>query len=135
MNDNVIPVRIPSSDPLAEEYKIKWTPALITADWDAEEHHRTVGFLPPEELIPTILLGVAKLYFDKEVFDKALSSITKLLKEYPASDACPEAIFMRGVCGYKSTHNPQPLKESYEQLAKDYPGSAWTKRAYPYRLL
>jgi outer membrane protein assembly factor BamD (BamD/ComL family) len=57
------------------------------------------------------------------------------LAEYPKSDSAPEAVYLRGVCGYKSTHAPKPLKEAYERLQAQYPSSEWTKRAYPYRLL
>ena len=136
IKQNVIPVRLPHDHkPLAEQFQVKWTPALVTLDTEGKEHHRTVGFLSPEELIPSLLLGKAKIDFDHEDFAKALVSLEALLKDYPKSGAAPEAIFLRGVCGYKSTHTPKPLKEAYEKLAKDYPDSEWTKRAYPYRLL
>jgi len=81
------------------------------------------------------LLGKAKVDFDHEDFAKALGTLEDLLKSHPQSAAAPEAIFLRGVCGYKSAHNPKALKEAYEKLAKDYPDSEWTKRAYPYRLI
>jgi TolA-binding protein len=68
-------------------------------------------------------------------FCDGLATLEDLLKAYPKSAAAPEAIFLRGVCGYKSTHNPKALKEIYENLAKEYPDSEWTKRAYPYRLI
>ncbi len=136
IKQNLIPVRLPHDHkPLAEQFQVKWTPALVTLDTEGKEHHRTVGFLPPEELIPSLLLGKAKIDFDHEDFAKALVSLEALLKDYPKSGAAPEAVFLRGVCGYKSTHTPKPLKEAYEKLAKDYPDSEWTKRAYPYRLL
>jgi hypothetical protein len=136
IRQNLIPIRLPHDHkPLAEQFQVKWTPALVTLDTEGKEHHRTVGFLSPEELIPSLLLGKAKIDFDHEDFAKALVSLEALLKDYPKSGAAPEAIFLRGVCGYKSTHTPKPLKEAYEKLAKDYPDSEWTKRAYPYRLL
>ncbi|MBP1739813.1 MAG: hypothetical protein H6Q48_2106 [Deltaproteobacteria bacterium] len=136
ISQNVIPIRLPHDHkPLAEQFQIKWTPALVTLDMEGKEHHRTVGFLAPEELIPSLLLGKAKIDFDHEDFAKALVTLEDLLKEYPKSAAAPEAIFLRGVCGYKSTHNPKALKEIYEKLAKDYPESEWTKRASPYRLI
>ena len=136
IKQNLIPIRLPyDHKPLAEQFQVKWTPALVTLDTEGKEHHRTVGFLSPEELIPSLLLGKAKIDFDHEDFAKALVSLEALLKDYPKSGAAPEAIFLRGVCGYKSTHTPKPLKEAYEKLAKDYPDSEWTKRAYPYRLL
>jgi hypothetical protein len=133
--ESMFAVRIASDHPLSKEFKVSWTPTLVTLDWNGQEHHRTVGFLAADELVPSLMLGSAKVYSDLELFDKAFGALGKLLSAYPVSDAAPEAIFVRGVCGYKSTHNPAPLKEAYEQLQKLYPASEWTKRADPYRLL
>jgi len=136
INQSVIPLRLPyDHKPLAEQFQIKWTPALVTLDSEGKEHHRTVGFLSPEELIPSLLLGRAKIDFDHEDFAKAMLTLEDLLRDYPKSAAAPEAIFLRGVCGYKNANNPKALREAYERLAKDYPDSEWTKRAYPYRLI
>ena len=135
IREHIIPVRVPFDTTLAKEFKVTWTPTLVTLDWNGQEHHRTVGFLAAEELVASLMLGSAKVCSDLELFDKAFGSLGKLLSAYSASDAAPEAIFVRGVCGYKSTHNPAPLKQAYEQLQKQYPQSEWTKRAYPYRLL
>jgi tetratricopeptide (TPR) repeat protein len=132
----MIPLRVAfDAQPLSTDFNLKWTPTLITLDADGKEHQRTVGFLPPEELIPSLMLGIAKSYFDRERFSEALSMLEKLLKDYPKSDSAPEAIYLQGVCKYKGTHAPKPLKEAYEQLQAKYPSSEWTKRAYPYRLL
>lgn len=136
IEENFIPLRIPSdSKPYPEKFKIKWTPALIVLGPDGEEHHRTVGFLGPEELIPSLLLGLGKYHFDHDRFDPALSGLEHLLADYGRSASAPEAVFLRGVCGYKQSHDPKPLKAAYERLQADFPASEWTKRAYPYRLL
>jgi tetratricopeptide (TPR) repeat protein len=136
IQQNMIPLRVTfDAQPLATDFNLKWTPTLIALDADGKEHQRTVGFLPPEELIPSLLLGIAKSYFDRERFSEALSTLDKLIKDYPNSDSVPEALYLQGVSKYKSTHNPKPLKEAYEQLQAKYPSSEWTKRAYPYRLL
>ncbi len=133
---NLIALRIPSdAKPYSADFKITWTPTLIVLDQEGKEHHRTVGFLSPEELIPALLLGMAKTRFEQQQYAEALSVIQELLDTYPGSDAAPEALFLKGVSGYKSTHDPKPLKEAYEQLQAQYPASEWTKRAYPYRLL
>lgn len=132
----LIPLRIAfNAQPFASQFDLKWTPTLILLDEDGKEHQRTVGFLPPEELIPSLLLGIAKSHFNRERFNEALSSLEKIISEYPKSGAAPEAIYLRGVCGYKKTHNPKPLKEAYEYLQTHHPSSEWTKRAYPYSLL
>ena len=133
---NMIPLRVKfDTQPLSTDFNIKWTPTTITLDADGKEHHRTIGFLAPEELIPSLVLGIAKSYFDREQFNKALSTIEKILIDYPESDSTPEAIYLQGVCRYKSMHNPKLLKDAYEQLQAEHPSSEWTKRAYPYRLL
>lgn len=136
INDNMIPLQIQFDiQPLSTDFNVKWTPTLITLDTEGKEHHRTVGFLAPEELIPSLLLGMGKSYLETDQFDEALTKLEKLLAEYPRSDSVPEAIYWRGVCSYKATDDPRPLKEAYEQLKAEHTSSEWTKRAYPYRLL
>ena len=131
----MVPLRIPFDATLSQEFNVTWIPALITLDWKGTEHYRTVGFMAPDELVPSLMLGCAKVFGDLEFFDRALDEIDKILTNYPASDAAPEAEFARGVYGYKSTHDPAPLKDAYEHLSKQYPQNVWTKRAYPYQLL
>lgn len=134
--ENAVPLRVPfDSKPLSTDFNIKWTPTLITLDADGKEHHRIVGFVGPDEFIPAILLGIGKVYFETDRFDRAMANIDRILTGYTTSVAIPEAIYMMGICRYKSTHDPKPLKEAYESLKNSFPDSEWTKRAYPYRLL
>jgi tetratricopeptide (TPR) repeat protein len=136
ISENMIPLQVLfDAQPLSTGFNVKWTPTLVTLDTDGKEHHRTVGFLAPEELIPSLLLGMAKSYFETDRFNEALVNLERLLGKYPKSGSAAEALYLRGVCRYKSTNDPKPLKEAYEQLAADYPSSEWVKRAYPYRLL
>lgn len=136
ISENLIPLQVQfDAQPLASDFNVKWTPTLVTLDADGREHHRTVGFLAPDELIPSLLLGMGKSCYENERFDEALSYLEKIVVDYPKSDSAPEAHYLRGVCRYKSTHDPKPLKEAYEQLRDKYPSNEWTKRAYPYRLL
>jgi TolA-binding protein len=136
ITDEMIPLRIPSDHKtLADEFGIKWTPALITLDTNGKEHHRTVGFMEAYELIASLILGMAKAHFDLEEFDKAVGRLERLLDEFPKSDSTPEGVFYLGVSRYKGSGDPKPLREAYDKLASDYPDSEWTKRAHPYRLI
>lgn len=135
INSQLIPLRVKSDDPLASQFGIKWTPSLLTLDSSGTEHHRTVGFLTPEELIPSLILGQAKVCYDLDQYPEAIRHLTTICSEYGASAAAPEAIFLRGVNLYKSTKNAAPLKEAYQTLLTNYPKSEWTQRALPYRLL
>ncbi len=51
------------------------------------------------------------------------------------ADTAPEAIYLRGVSEYQSTHIAEPLKKAYERLKSEFPSSEWVKRAKPYSLL
>lgn len=136
VSENLIPLRVQfNEEPLASQFRVKWTPTLVVLDEKGEEHHRTVGFFEPNQLIPSQMLGIAKVAFDGDEFKTALGYLERLLKEYPESNSAPEAIYLRGVSLYKSTKDPKPLKAVYEKLADAYPGSEWTNRAYPYSLL
>ncbi len=132
----MIPLQVQAdAKPLATEFKVTWTPTLVVLDYYGKEHHRSVGFLPPEELIPMLLLGMGKVYFDAEQFNAAIVHLDELLVDYPQSAAAPEAVYLRGVSRFKGSHDPRLLKEAYERLKADYPTSEWVKRAQPYSLL
>ena len=133
---HMVPIQVLfDSQPLATKFNIQWTPTVITLDEEGKEHHRTVGFLSPEEFTPSLMLGVAKCHFDREKFGEAVATIEEILMDYPKSEAAPEAVYIRGVALYKSTHSAEHLKEIYKRLQSEYPSSEWAKRAQPYRLL
>jgi hypothetical protein len=136
VSKNVIPLRLRfDAEPLAKDYSVKWTPTLILLDASGKEHSRTVGFLPPDELIPSLLLGIGKVYFDQDQFSLSIPFLDKVIFDYPKSGPAAEAVFLRGVSGFKSTHDPKLLRKIYDRLQTDYPASEWAKRAVPYQAL
>ena len=133
---NLIPLRIPADDPeLGPRYKVKWTPTLLLLDSDGVEHYRTLGFYPPEELIPSLLLGMGKASFNRPDRPAACDCFEKILANYPASSLAPEAVYLNGVSRYIETRDVANLISIYDRLATDYPDSRWLTRADPYRLL
>ena len=133
VDKNVIPLRIKhDQQPYAEQFKVKWTPRLFILDANGGSAHDTMGFLPPEELVPFIQLGQAKEAFHSDCLDKAIDILNPLLEESPACSSAPEAVFLRGVCLYKKNDDPQALKEVYRRLTFDYPHSEWARRGFPY---
>lgn len=136
LNEKVIPLQLPyNAEPRATDYRVKWTPSLFIIDPDGLEHHSWVGFLPPEEFIPFLTLGIAKAYFNQDRFTEAMGEFQRIIAESPQSGAAPEAVYLRGVSRYKSAHTIDGLIEAYEKLHAEYPSSDWAQRAEPYRLL
>jgi len=136
IKDHLIPLRKNVSEKsFYEKYPIIWTPTTIILDYDGNEQQRNVGFFAPDEFIPMLFLGMAKVRFGNGEFDGAQFYLNSLLNHYPESEAAPEAMYFKGVNHFKQKNNPQELKTTYEELLAKHPGSAWTKRAAPYRLL
>lgn len=136
INNYLVPLRINViDDPIHDDYHRIWTPTFLILDFNGKEIQRTIGFLEPDEFIPMIQLGIAKVRLDAEEYDTAMIPLKNIIETYPKSEAAPEALYFRGVTLYKQEQNPGKLKEAYEKLLSDYPDSAWTKRAQPYRLL
>lgn len=136
INENLVPLRIPADDPvLGPRYKIKWTPSLLVMDAAGTEHYRTLGFYPPEDLIPSLLLGMGKAKFNLPDRPAAWDYFGRIITYYPANGLAPEAVYLNGVSRYIETHDVTNLIGIYDRLAADYPDSPWLMRADPYRLL
>jgi tetratricopeptide (TPR) repeat protein len=133
INANMIPLRILHNQrPLADEFKIRWTPTIITLDAGGIERQRTIGFLPPDQLIPSLMLGIGKAHLERGEFAQAIPRFEKVVSQYPKSGSAPEAVFYLGVARFQRTHDPKFLKKAYEELAAQYPKSQWTTKASPY---
>ena len=136
IGNHVIPLKMPvTSTTQTGDYRIAWTPTLITLDLYGREHQRTVGFLPPEEIVGSVLLGIGKVSLDNGQFNEAVIQFNTLLNGCPKSTAAAEAVYLRGVARFKSSRDPAVLKEIHQQLSTRYPDSDWTKRAQPFTLL
>jgi tetratricopeptide (TPR) repeat protein len=133
---NLVALRIPADDrSLAPKFRIKWTPTLIILDDEGVEHYRTLGFFTPQELIPSLLLGMGRAYFNRPDRPKASVCFEEIIVDYPSSFQAPEAIYLKGVSQYIESHNVDHLIGIYDRLVADYPKSEWLMRADPYRLL
>ncbi len=133
-----IPVQIETSEKnkaLMEKYGVTWTPSIFVLDADGKVHYSTVGFIPPEEFVPTFMVGKARWFFDTGQYAEARAYLEEMLTRCPHPNAAAEAIYFLGVTRFKMDHDPKPLKAAYEELKDKYPQSEWTRRADPYRLL
>ena len=94
---NLIAVRVQiGSEPgLPNRFKIQYTPTVVILDGDGVERQRTVGFLPPAEFIPSLLLGVGKSHYFNDRFKFASQALSQLLESYPDSRWSSEAASLK----------------------------------------
>lgn len=134
MGKHTVPVRLKhDQQPWAGKYHVKWTPTLIAVDKDGAEIYRNEGFLPPEDLIPALMLGIGKVRLNEGNYQEAISLLSELSAKYPKSEEAPEAVYFLGVARFKASNDFDVLKKTFDKLSKEYPNSVWTKKASPYR--
>jgi hypothetical protein len=132
ITENIVPLRLLfGTMPLSKNFNVKWTPTLIVLDTSGKEHYRIVGFTTAEEIIPTLLLGIAKTYFELDKLDQTIRNMDKIISEHPESDQAPEATYVRGVSCYKSIHDRSYLKQAYEKIRDGYPQTWRAKQLVP----
>jgi len=136
INEKFVAVRIRNDEqPYADNYLVSWTPRIIVLDPLGRIHKSTVGFFPPKEFIPALIMGLAKIDFYTSCLDECLKHLDCVINSHPKSGSAPEAVYYKGVTEYKISGKAGSLKEAYHRLKKEYPGSEWLYRAAPYRLL
>ena len=80
-----------SSPAWGSRFAIQYTPTVITLDEDGKEQHRIVGFLPPEEFVPELMLGNGKAYLQNNKIGRARVFFDRILREYPRSKSASAA--------------------------------------------
>jgi len=132
ITENMVPLSaLSDAIPLSTDFNVRGAPTLILLDASGKEHYRAVGFIPAREMIPLLLFGIAKTYFYLGQLDRAIQKLDVIISGHPKSYTAPEATYLRGVYGYKSTHDRSNLKQAYEKLRDGYPQTARALRLLP----
>ncbi|MGH9397309.1 MAG: hypothetical protein ACRD18_10735 [Terriglobia bacterium] len=130
INDNFIPVKIHIKERPKDfdRFKAQWTPTEIIAEPDGTERYRFEGYMPAEDFLSQLHLGLAKAAFGRGDFAAAERTFQAVASERPKSDAAPEAIYWAAVSSYKASGKPDALGKAAAELKQKYPESAWTKK-------
>lgn len=131
VRENLIPVRIQvRENPQAmERFNVQWTPTIVLLGADGKEHHRIEGFLDTEDFLAQLTLGLAKIAFARQEWDRAAERYGEVLDRFPATDAAPEAQYWRGVTRYKATNDAAALGETARAFQERYADSTWARKA------
>lgn len=133
MNEHVVPVKANIfTKPLTGLFNMQRGPTLVLVDPKDKEHHRTVGWLSPEDLIASLLHGIGQTHIDHGDLSSAGPALQRVVSDYPDSDAAPEALYLSGVVHYKQSDHIHAMNETLTQLREKYPTSEWTQRASVY---
>jgi hypothetical protein len=114
-----------------EEFKrfgAPWTPTQLIMDPDGIERHRIEGFLPVEDFLAQLQLGLAKIEFQRQNFPAAEKLFRSVYEKFPSASAAAEAMYWAGVAKYKASNSGQDLTETGKMLSEKYPDSEWARK-------
>jgi len=131
ISERFIPVKIHIKERPQDfgRFKAEWTPTLILSEADGTERFRFSGFLPENDFLAQLQLGLAKAAFSRGKFEEAQRGFDAVASQYPQSDAAPEAVYWSAVSQYKATGKPEPLQQGGKRLKEKYPQSEWAKKS------
>ena len=113
----------------ADRYRQFWTPTQLVLDPDGTERHRVEGFLPADELMAHLTLGLGHSAFARGRWEEAERHLREVVDRYPNAEAAPEALYWAGVSRYKASNDGQALKRTAQAFSLRYQDSNWAKKA------
>jgi hypothetical protein len=126
-----VPIKIHVKEQPAafKRFGVQWTPTLLVFDPSGAERHRFEGFLPADDFLAQLHLGLARAAFAGERWEEAERRFRHVVDGFPASEAAPEALYWAGVSRYKGTGDAAALKETARQFQTRHQTTVWAKKA------
>ena len=131
IRENFIPVKIHVKERQKdfERFGAQWTPTAIILDPSGKEQHRFEGFLPADDFLAQLHLGLARSAFGRQNFGEAEKRFRAIVDQFPKTDAAPEALYWAGVSKYKATNDAAALVETEKNFKSRYTDTTWAKKA------
>jgi TolA-binding protein len=135
ITETFIPARVHVKENAAEfqkfgeRYGATWTPTTLVLDENGVERHRIEGFLPIDDFLAQLTLGLGHSAFKREQWSEAERRFEEVVSRFPSSDAAPEAQYWAGVARYKESGRPETLRDTARAFASRYGDSTWAKKA------
>lgn len=112
-----------------ERFGARWTPTVLVLDPDGAERRRLEGYLPPEDFLAQLELGLARVDFERSQWDAAEKRYRHIVDRHPNTDAAPEAPYWAGCGRYKATGDGGALADTARRFKERYTDTPWAKRA------
>ena len=114
-------------------YSVPWTPTTLFIDPEGLERHRIEGFLPVEDFLAQLTLGLGHLDFHGGRFGDAERHFRDVVSRFPSTESAPEGQYWAGVSKYKGTGDAAALAETARAFEERYERTSWAKKASVWR--
>ena len=134
IKSSFIPLKLHGDDlPYSEEYGVRWTPHLLICRPDGFPLADAMGHQSPDELGTWLHLGLARHHMHMRQWSSAISNLEIIISLHHQCGSAAQAVFLRGIAGYRLSGDTTHLKNAYIKLSEEYPFSVWHDRAKPYK--
>lgn len=122
-----VKVHIKEQPKTFERFGVQWTPVLVVFDPAGTERHRWEGYLPPDDFLGQLELGLAKSAFAAQRWTEAERLFREVAEKHPKAEYAPEAVYWAGVSRYKGG-DKEALGATGRALRERYPQSSWATK-------
>ena len=135
ITETFLPIRIHVQEQTADfkhfagRYGANWTPTILELDSEGVEQHRVEGFLPANDLLAQLALGLGHAAFKRHDWTEAARHFAEVAEGYRDTDAAPEATYWAGVSRYKASGDPKDLADTAAAFARRFQDTPWAKKA------
>ena len=105
-----------------------WTPTIMIAEPDGTERYRFEGYLPAQDYIAQLRLGLAHAARARGEWTDAERSYRALANDKQAGEVRPEALYWAGVSKYRGG-DQSALADTARLFREMFPESNWAKKA------
>ena len=112
-----------------ERFGANWTPTVMLLDNNGVEQHRIEGFLPADDFLAQLHLGLGHIAFANKRFDEAEQHFRAIVDTLPDTEAAAEGQYWAGVSRYKGSGDASALKATADAFRAKYSDSSWAKKA------
>lgn len=106
----------------------EWTPTIIIVDEHSNERHRVEGFLPADDLVAQLKLGIAHSLRESGKYKEA-ERWYRDLSSSGDDEVSAESLYWAGVAKYKDTDDGAALQETAQAFQSRFTDSSWAKKA------
>lgn len=110
-----------------ERFGAQWTPTIVLMDSEASERHRIEGFLPKEDFLAQLRIGLAHAARSRGDFEDAERRYRELASG--EGDVAAESLYWAGVSRYKHANDANALGETAKAFQSRFKDSSWAKKA------
>ena len=129
VNENFVPVRVHvKENPKAwHRFGIRWTPTVMVAGPDGTEVRRVEGFLPEDDLLGQLELGLGYFAANRKDWPTA-ERWFRAASERQGTEAAAEGTYWEGVAQYSASHDHTVLSKLRRRVEERHPDTIWAKR-------